>query len=118
MNDTVAALHDRRMIEELVYRWACARESDDWNVLADCFHADAHIHNSWTSATAWTSATGEEFAKRSRAMAVARKPGVHMKHIISDPWGEVRGTRGFRRSNAALLIRDDKCRQWMNGGAY
>lgn len=96
----VQALHDRRCIEELVYRWAGARDSDDWTALGACFHADAHIHISWISARA------EAFVHRSRAMAAGRKPGGHMKHLISAPWIEVNGTRGFSRSNATLLIRD------------
>ena len=90
----------RRLIEELVYRWAVARDSDDWDALGDCFHRDADIHVSWISAT------GQEFVRRSQAMAMARKPGRHMKHIISNPWIEVNGDRGFSRSNASLLIRD------------
>lgn len=94
------ALHDRRLIEELVYRWAGARDSDDWAALAACFHADAQIHISWISAPA------DAFVNRSRAMATGRKPGGHMKHLMSAPWIEVNGRRGFSRSNATLLIRD------------
>lgn len=99
-NAEIGALHDRRLIEELVYRWAGARDSDDWDALALCFRADSRIHISWNSSS------GAQFVERSRAMAAGRKPGAHMKHIISSPWIEVNGDRGFSRCNASLLIRD------------
>ena len=95
-----AGLNDRTLIAELLDRWACARDSDDWGTLTECFHADARIHISWISAS------GEEFVRRSRAMAAGRKPGRHMKHIVSSACVEVNGTRGFSRSNATLMIRD------------
>jgi 3-phenylpropionate/cinnamic acid dioxygenase small subunit len=100
MSEFSKDLSNRRLIEELVYRWAGARDSDDWDVLQSCFHDDAHIHISWISSSA------EVFVGRSRAMAAARRPGAHMKHLMSGPWIETHGERGFCRSNALLLIRD------------
>lgn len=100
MNKLATELNDRRLIEELVYRWAGARDSDDWDVLQSSFHDDAHIHISWINAPA------NVFVGRSRAMAAARRPGAHMKHLVSGAWIETHGQRGFCRSNALLLIRD------------
>lgn len=101
MNTTdITGLNDRKLIAELVYRWAMARDSDDWGALRGCFHDDGQIHISWINSTA------DDFVRRSAAMAAARRPGSHMKHIIATPWVETRGQRGFCRSNAILHIRD------------
>lgn len=90
---------DERQITGLLVRWGYARDSDDWETLAECFHDDATIHISWISATA------KEFVARSRAMAARRKPGDHMKHVIAPPWIRVHRDRGFARGNANLYIR-------------
>jgi SnoaL-like protein len=94
------AMNDRRLIEELIYRWAMARDSDDWEALSKCFHEDGDIKISWIQASA------ETFIGRSREMATNRAAGVHMKHHITNNWVNVIGERGFSRCNAVLLIRD------------
>jgi SnoaL-like domain len=38
-------------------------------------------------------------------MATARKPGDHIKHLISGPWIRVKGDRAFSRCHANLYIR-------------
>lgn len=109
MNDTITSgLHDRRLVEELLYRWAFARDSDDWEALAGCFHDDARIRISWISDTART------FVARSQDMARARNPGAHMKHLIAAPWIETCGTRAFARCNVLLLIRDQVDGIWVD----
>lgn len=90
---------DEHQIAGLLVRWGYARDSDDWETLAGCFHEDATIHISWIAATA------REFVTRSRAMATARKTGDHMKHVIALPWIRVNGARAFARCNANLYIR-------------
>jgi hypothetical protein len=76
-----------------------ARDSDDWETLAGCFHDDATIHISWLSGPA------KDFVARSRAMATARKPGDHIKHVISGSWLRVNRDRAFSRCHANLYIR-------------
>ncbi|NIB43402.1 nuclear transport factor 2 family protein [Pseudomaricurvus alkylphenolicus] len=93
-------LQDRRLIEELVFRWALARDSDDWEALSECFHDGADIRISWIQAPA------ETFLSRSKEMAENRPLGMHMKHLICNNWIETNGARGFSRCNAVLLIRD------------
>jgi len=90
---------DEHQIASSLVRWGYARDSDDWETLAGCFHDDATIHISWISASA------EEFVARSRAMAARRRPGDHMKHVIAPPWIRVHRDRAFARCNANLYIR-------------
>lgn len=108
IDTTTSELHDRRHVEELLYRWAFARDSDEWEALAACFHHDARIHISWIADTAHT------FVARSQDMARARSPGAHMKHLIAAPWIEVRGARAFARCNVLLLIRDQVDGTWVD----
>lgn len=92
-------IEDEHQIANLLVRWGHARDSDDWETLAGCFHDDATIHISWISGPA------RDFVARSRAMAAARKPGDHIKHVISGPWIHINGHRAFSRSHANLYIR-------------
>lgn len=95
------AAQDEHEIAALLVRWGHARDSDDWDTLAACFHDDATIHISWISAPA------AEFVARSRALAEQRKPGSHTKHLITGPWIRVNGARAFSRCHVNLYIRAD-----------
>jgi hypothetical protein len=90
---------DEHEIASLLIRWGHARDSDDWETLAACFHSDATIHLSWISGLA------KDFLARSRAMATNRIPGTHMKHVISGPWILVNRDRSFSRCHASLYTR-------------
>lgn len=90
---------DQHEIENLLVRWGHARDSDDWETLAACFHEGATIHISWISGPAI------DFVARSRDLAGKRKPGEHTKHLVGGPWVEVAGERAFSRSHATLYIR-------------
>ena len=99
-NNTLSTLiEDEHHIASLLIRWGHARDSDDWDTLAGCFHDDATIHISWISGLA------KDFVAGSRAMATARKPGAHTKHVISGPWIRVNRDRAFSRCHANLYIR-------------
>src|SRR5262245_47449980 len=98
-NNLSTSIEDEYQIASLLIRWGHARDSDDWETLAGCFHDDATIHISWISGPA------KDFIARSRAMAAARKPGDHIKHVISGPWIRVKRDRGFSRCHANLYIR-------------
>jgi len=99
-NDNLStSIQDEHQIAALLIRWGHARDSDDWETLAGCFHDDATIHISWMSGLA------KDFVARSRLMAAARKPGDHMKHVISGPWIRVNRDRAFSRCHANLYIR-------------
>ena len=37
-------MEDEHQIANLLIRWGHARESDDWETLAGCFHDNATIH--------------------------------------------------------------------------
>jgi hypothetical protein len=98
-NNLSTLVEDEHQIASLLIRWGHARDSDDWETLAGCFHDDATIHISWISGPA------KEFVARSRAMAAARKPGGHIKHVISGPWIRINRDRAFSRCHANLYIR-------------
>jgi hypothetical protein len=97
--DLTTLTQDEHEIAGLLIRWGHARDSDDWETLSACFHEDATIYLSWISGTA------KDFVARSRAMARARKPGTHMKHVISGPWVLVNRDRAFSRCHASLYTR-------------
>jgi SnoaL-like domain len=98
-NNLSTLIEDEHQIASLVMRWGHARDSDDWETLAGCFHDDATIHISWISGPA------KDFIARSRAMAAARKPGDHTKHLISGPWIRVNQDRAFSRCHVNFYIR-------------
>ena len=90
---------DEHDIANLLMRWGHARDSDDWDTLSACFHAEATIHLSWMSGRA------TDFVARSRVMATARHPGTHQKHVISGPWVQVNRDRAFSRCHVILYRR-------------
>lgn len=101
-NDTPSVLmEDEHQIASLLSRWGHARDSDDWETLAECFHENATIHISWISGPA------NKFVALSRAMASGRRQGAHIKHLISGIWIRVNRDRAFSRCNTNLYIRDE-----------
>ena len=88
-----------QQVHNLLIRWGHARDSEDWSTLAECFHDDATIHLSWISGPA------NEFLAASQAMSKKRKPGTHMKHVISGPWIRMHKIRAFSRCHSHILIR-------------
>jgi hypothetical protein len=98
-NNLSTLIEDEHQIASLLMRWGHARDSDDWETLAGCFHDDATIHISWISGPA------KDFIARSQAMAAARRPGDHSKHLISGPWIRVDRDHAFSRCHVNLYIR-------------
>lgn len=98
-DESLSILEEEHQIANLLMRWGHARDSDDWEVLAGCFHDDATIHISWMSGPV------KDFIARSRSMAAARKPGTHIKHLISGPWIMIGQNRAFSRCHATLHVR-------------
>jgi hypothetical protein len=98
-NKLSASIEDEYQITRLLLRWGHARDSDDWETLAGCFHDDATIHISWISGSV------KDYIARSRLMAAVRKSGEHSKHLISGPWIQVHGDHAFSRCHANLYIR-------------
>ena len=92
-------IEDELQIASLLVRWGHARDSDDWETLARCFHDDATIHISWISGSA------KDFVTGSRRMAAARAPGFHNKHLITGPWIRVNQDRAISRCHANLYMR-------------
>jgi hypothetical protein len=92
-------MEDEHQINHLLIRWGHARDCDDWETLAECFHDDATIHISWISGPA------REFIALSRARAESRMPGNHTKHLISGSWIMVNQDRAFSRCHGNLYIR-------------
>ena len=97
--DPTTLIQDEHGITSLLVRWGYARDSDDWETLSACFHEEATIHISWISGLA------KDFVARSRAMATARKPGTHIKHVVSGPWVRINRDRAFSRCHVTLYDR-------------
>ena len=51
-NNLSTLIEDEHQIASLRMRWGHARDSDDWETLAACFHDGATIHISWISGAA------------------------------------------------------------------
>ena len=97
--DKARAIQDEHEIASLLMRWGHARDSDDWETLAACFHDDATIGISWISGSA------RDFVEGSKGMAARRRPGTHVKHLFSGPLILVNGNRAFSRCHATLHAR-------------
>lgn len=98
---SAVTMEDEHQIASLLFRWGHARDSGDWDTLAECFHDNATIHISWISASA------KEFVERSRTMIEGRGSSTRTKHLISGPWIQVKGNRAFSRCHANLYIRTE-----------
>ena len=90
---------NEHQIQNLLIRWGHTRDNEDWRALAECFHNDATIHLSWISGTA------NDFIAASQAITKNRRPGTHMKHVISGPWIRINKSRAFSRCHSHILIR-------------
>ena len=90
---------NEHQIHNLLIRWGHTRDNEDWRALAECFHNDATIHLSWISGTA------NDFIAASQAITKNRRPGTHMKHVISGPWILINKSRAFSRCHSHILIR-------------
>ncbi len=101
MTDVVRqqAMQDEHEIADLLVRWGHARDADDWETLAACFHGDATISISWMSGAA------RDFLEGSKAMAERRRPGSHVKHVFTGPLILVNGDRAFSRCHVTLFAR-------------
>ena len=99
MHPRAQNVHDQHEIADVVMRWGHARDADDWDALAACYHDDASMSISWIAATA------SEFIERSIEMAANRRPGSHMKHQFGGPVVDVNGKRAFSRCHGTLFIR-------------
>ncbi len=93
------AMLDEYEIANLLMRWGHARDADDWETLAACFHDDARISISWMSGPA------ADFLAGSKAMAERRPPGAHVKHAFAGPLILIDGERAFSRCHVTLYAR-------------
>lgn len=90
---------DEHEIASLLVRWGHARDADDWETLAACFHDEATISISWMSGPVG------DFLEGSKAMARARPPGTHVKHVFAGPLILTNGDRAFSRCHVTLFAR-------------
>ena len=94
--DRVADEHE---INTVLSEWAFARDAGDWDILSNCFHADATINISWFCGLA------SDFVERSKGMLADFKPGEHGKHLIGRARIRVEGNRATSECHAELLRR-------------
>jgi hypothetical protein len=95
-----APMHtDEQDIAQLLFRWAHARDYEDWDAPAACFHGDATMHIGWISGSA------KDYVVKSREQVRNKAPGAHAKHIVSAPMIEVLGDRTTSICHATLHVR-------------
>jgi SnoaL-like domain len=86
---------------QLLFRWAYARDAEDWEALSASFHDDAIINIGWITGSA------KDYVEKAREQARSRSFGIHAKHIVSAPIIEVIGGRATSLCHATLHVRRD-----------
>ena len=101
-NDLLNQLHrviDEREIEKVLTQWMFARDSGEWEILANCFQPDATINISWFSGTA------VEFVNKSKDMVTEFKPGEHGKHLLGHARIVIENNRAVSECHVELVRR-------------
>jgi hypothetical protein len=99
MNESIGAttnVSDREAISELIQAWAYHRDRGNWEQLRETFWANGTISLSWFDGPF------EQFVDASREMA---EKGNQAKHVVSQPFVKVNGTRAVSEANVILLAR-------------
>jgi ketosteroid isomerase-like protein len=91
---------DEIAIWSLINAWGHARDGADFEMLTNCFCADATIDISWIKAPA------SEFIARSKVLIANRQPGAHQKHVFAGPLVRINGARAFSICHVQLENRD------------
>ena len=99
LDDALRETTDRLQIQYVLSKGVMARDSGLWRELAECYHPDA------TVTTSWFSGSPAEFVKASQEMKIARHEGETQKHMTSNYWIEVNGTRAVAESDVILYQR-------------
>jgi hypothetical protein len=87
---------DRETLFDLVRRERFARDSGDWNLLADLYIEDSNVR------TTWFKGSGKLFASRSKEMA---DKGRHSRHPIWPIYAKVDGDRAVVESYSQIQNR-------------
>jgi hypothetical protein len=90
---------DKVRIQSLVSKSIIARDSGHWERVAECYHPDA------TLTTSWFTGTPAQFVEGSQSMKIARHPGESQKHMTSNFWVEVNGSRAVSECDLILYQR-------------
>jgi len=77
-DDRLERAADRSEILDVALRSWLYRDHGTWDALIDCFHADAHIVNSWFEGNA------HQFIEQSRNMMSGHDPGDSQKHFAGN----------------------------------
>ena len=91
-----AAMVDRQEIQDLVARERFSRDQERWDVMAACFHPDAHIR------TSWYDGNGVDYIPATKKM-MARAPGG--KHWTFPGFVQVNGDRATVESPGLIINR-------------
>jgi hypothetical protein len=89
---------DKLAVSELAQTERAARDTRQWDLMADCFHPDgARVFLTWFDGTA------EQFIAASRAMG--EEPGGHAIHSLGPSLVRVTGDRALVETPCAILFR-------------
>jgi hypothetical protein len=92
-NGTIAAMHDRLAITEVVQNWAIWRDAGDWERFRTVWHPEG-----WMSAT-WFQGPAEKFIEVSRA---GFEQGVSILHLLGGTSVDVKGRRAIAQTKMTI----------------
>lgn len=89
---------DRLVVAELTQTERTARDTANWDLLADCYHADSRVRLSWIDGT------GAEFAEGSKDMytSAGRRNNIH---LVSPATVWVNGDRAIADAGCTINMR-------------
>jgi hypothetical protein len=90
---------DKIRVQSCVCKSIIARDLGQWERVADCYHPDAVL------ITSWFTGSPAAFVKGSQTMKIARHPGESQKHMTSNFWIELGGTRAVSECDVILYQR-------------
>jgi len=91
-----AKMVDREEIRDLVCKERFARDQGHWEVMAECFHPDAHIR------TSWYNGTGADYVPATQKLMAAVPGG---KHWVFPGFVQVNGDRATVESPGMIFNR-------------
>ncbi|WEX10930.1 nuclear transport factor 2 family protein [Chelativorans sp. AA-79] len=92
----VARMADREEIRDLVSRERFARDQGHWDVMAECFHPDAHIR------TSWYDGNGVDYISATKKL-LEMAPGS--KHWVFPGFVQINGDRATVESPGLIMNR-------------
>jgi len=94
--DRLLAMLEREELFDLVRRERFARDQEHWDIMADCFHPDAHIR------TSWYDGNGVDYIPATKKL-MEKSPGG--KHWIFPGLARINSSRALVESPGVIMNR-------------